>query len=163
MRWVSDAVMLPNAMHRTIWGSDPHFAVFWQFKQFAYTLHQVMLKGAFEQAKLGNYRGIMTLLLGYAPVMIAADALKEMLIPGDEPPWMKKGLSALLEHGFDRAGVLGIPQMVAESYDRDRGISWGGPTVSQVSRAVNLTGDDPLIRTVLAGLPAGGLWQRATY
>lgn len=36
MRWVNDAIMSPNASHRTIWGSDPHFQSFWHLKQFAY-------------------------------------------------------------------------------------------------------------------------------
>lgn len=157
MRWVSDAIMLPNATHRTIWGSDPHFAAFWQFKQFAYTLHRVMLKGALEQAKLGNYRPAMTMVLGYAPVMIAADAVKEMLIPGDEPPWMKMGLGGMISHGFARGGVGGVPQMMFEGASRDFGLSLLGPTVSQISDAIS----DPLARTALGGLPAGSLLRRA--
>lgn len=157
MRWVSDAIMLPNATHRTIWGSDPHFAAFWQFKQFAYTLHRVMLKGALEQAKLGNYRPALTMVCGYAPVMIAADAVKELLIPGDEPPWMKMGLGAMIEHGFARGGVGGVPQMMFEGVTRDFGLSLLGPTVSQISDSIS----DPLARTALGGLPAGSLLRRA--
>jgi hypothetical protein len=156
-RWVDDAVMRPNPMQRTIWGSDPRFAAFWQFKQFAYSLHQVMIKGALGQAKLGNYRPLLVMLAGYAPVMIAGDAVKEMLIPGDEPPWMKQGLGALLTHGVERAGIGGIPQLLLESR-RHYGADMFGPSVSQLA---NILTSDKWQRPVLSALPAGGLLQRA--
>jgi hypothetical protein len=92
-------------------GSDQHWAAFWQYKQFGYTLHRVMFEGVWEQAKPGNYSTMPTLGLGAIPVMIAADAVKEMLIPGDEPPWMKQGLGGMLEHGRQRAGIFGVPQL----------------------------------------------------
>jgi hypothetical protein len=110
-RWMLDAVPAPTAAHRPIWGSDPHFQMFMHLKNYTYTFHRVMLKGAVEQAKLGNYQPIAQLSLGYIPIAIAAGAIKEMLIPGDEPAWMKGGLGSYLEYGFARAGVLGVPQM----------------------------------------------------
>ncbi len=157
MHWVQSAIMTPNASHRTIWGSDPRMAPFWHLKQFAYTFHRVMLKGAFEQAKLGNYRPAMVLALGYAPVTIAAGAVKEMLIPGDEPPWMKGGLDDYLSYGVSRAGIFGIPGMTYSSISDDYGVNMLGPTVSQV---VNATTDAP-VETGLRALPLGTLLGRA--
>lgn len=157
MHWVQSAIMTPNASHRTIWGSDPRMAPFWHLKQFAYTFHRVMLKGAFEQAKLGNYRPATVLALGYAPVTIAAGAVKEMLIPGDEPPWMKGGLDDYLSYGVSRAGIFGIPGMTYSSISDDYGVNMLGPTVSQV---VNATTDAP-VETGLRALPLGTLLGRA--
>jgi hypothetical protein len=163
MRWVSDAIMRPNATHRTLWGSDPHWAAFWQYKQFSYTLHRVMLKGVWEQAKLGNTAPMMILGVGAIPVMIAADAVKEMLLPGDEPPWMKQGLGGLLSHGLQRAGIFGVPQLLwegagPESWDRGKaGIGLLGPSVGQAYDLYN----DPVLKSVLGAFPAGGLLRRA--
>ena len=163
MRWVSSAIMSPNAAHRTTWGSDPRMASFWMLKQFAYTFHRVMLKGAFEQAKLGNYRPAAVLALGYAPVTIAADAVKEMLIPGEEPPWMQGGLDGFLAHGFDRAGVAGVPGMTYGALTSFNGpvlgslSAMGGPTVGQLTSALV---DSPS-STLLGAAPLGSLLRRA--
>jgi hypothetical protein len=157
MRWVKDAVMTPDASHRPAWASDPRFVVFWQLKQFAYTLHRVMLRNALAQMRLGNYRPAAALFLGYAPVMIAADAVKEMLIPGEEPPWMQGGLDDYLAHGFDRAGVLGVPQLLYDGVSHDYGASLFGPTIGQILNAPF----DEAERTALGALPAGTLWRRA--
>lgn len=152
MRWVSNAIMSPNAAHRTIWGSDPRMAPFWMLKQFAYTFHRVMLKNTIAQAKLGNYRPAMVLALGYAPVAIAADAVKEMLVPGDEPPWMKMGLGAYLQHGIDRAGIFGVPGMIYDSVSYDYGVGLLGPTVGQLAHLPF----DPVDESLVGALPAGG-------
>lgn len=131
-RWVHDAVIAPNAAHRPYWMSDPHFQVVAHLKSFSYSAHAVMLKQVAAQARLGNYRPALVTLLGYAPIAIAAGAIKEMLIPGDEPPWMKGGLDGYLEYGWDRAGVLGIPQMYAQNLFDSDPVAAFGPTANQV-------------------------------
>ena len=156
MRWVSNAIMTPNAAHRTIWGSDPRMAPFWHLKQFAYTFHRVMLKGAYEQAKLGNYRPAAVLALGYAPVTIAAGAVKELMIPGEEPPWMQGGLDDYLAYGVSRAGIFGIPGMTYSSVSDDYGVNMLGPTVSQVA---SVPFDEP-VKTGLRAMPLGTLLGR---
>lgn len=163
MRWVSNAIMSPNAAHRTIWGSDTRLAAFWMLKQFAYTFHRVMLNGALEQAKLGNLRPIMTLALGYAPMTIAAGAVKEMLVPGDEPPWMKGGLDSYLSYGISRAGIFGVPGMAYDALTSHNGVlagalgTAGGPTVNQlVDIPFNSAG-----KTLLGAAPFGSLLRRA--
>ena len=83
--------------------------------------------------------------------------MKELLIPGDEPPWMKMGLGSMIEHGVDRAGVFGIPQMFGEAVARDYGIGLLGPSVGQISGMIS----DPLARSALGSLPAGSLLRRA--
>ena len=155
-RWVNGAILRPNAAQRTVWGSDPHFQMIWHMKQFTYTFQNVILGKVIEQAKLGNYRPAMVMMAGYTPVIIAADAIKEMLIPGDEPPWMKGGLAGLIQHGVDKAGLLGIGQMGYDAMASDYGAGLTGPAVSQL---LHVPMDDPS-RTALGALPFGNLARR---
>lgn len=114
-RFVQDSVMTSNAAHRTAWMADPRYATFAHLKNFAYTFHRVMLLGILDQAKKGNLRPAAVAGLGYASIAIAGGALKEMLIPGDEPPWMKGGLDSYLEYGYRQAGLGGVPMMWLDS------------------------------------------------
>lgn len=158
-RWVNGAILRPNAAQRTVWGSDPHFQMIWHMKQFTYTFQNVILGKVIEQAKLGNYRPAMVMMAGYTPIIIAADAVKEMLIPGDEPPWMKGGLAGLIQHGVDKAGLLGIGQMGYDAMASDYGAGLTGPAISQL---LHVPFDD-LAKTTLGALPLGNLARRAAY
>ncbi len=158
-KWVNGAILRPNAAQRTIWGSDPHYQMLWHMKQFAYTFQSVILAKAVEQAKLGNYRPALAAMAGYVPVIIAADAIKELLIPGDEPAWMKSGLAGMLQHGVDRAGLLGIGQMGYDAFATDFGAGLTGPAISQV---LHVPFDDPS-KTALRALPFGNLAGRLAY
>lgn len=111
MRWVNDAILSPNALIRPTAASDQHFALFYHLKSFAYAFHKTTLRRAYIEAKNGNYNPALALFVGYTPVMIAADAIKEMLVPGDEPAWMKGGLGDWISHGFKRANLMGISQL----------------------------------------------------
>ena len=162
-RWVLDAVPTTSAAHRPIWGSDPHFQMFIQFKNYTYSFHRILLKGAVEQAKLGNYRPGLVLALGYMPIAIAGGAIKEMLIPGEEPPWMKGGLDGYLSYGFSKAGVLGVPQMYAQNlYDLDPAATFG-PTIDQLQNVMSipLFENHTLLGEGLGALPGGNLLKRA--
>jgi len=155
-KWVNGAILRPNAAQRTIWGSDPHYQMLWHMKQFTYTFQAVILAKVVEQAKLGNYRPAMVMMAGYTPVIIAADAIKEMLIPGDEPPWMKGGLGKFIQHGVDKAGLLGVGQMGYDAFAKDYGAGLAGPAISQLLH-VPL---DPVAQTTLGALPMGNLARR---
>ena len=162
-RWVLDAVPTTSAAHRPIWGSDPHYQMFIQFKNYTYSFHRILLKGAVEQAKLGNYRPALVLALGYMPIAIAGGAIKEMLIPGEEPPWMKGGLDGYLSYGFSKAGVLGVPQMYAQNlYDLDPAATFG-PTIDQIQNVMSipLFEQRTLLGEGLGALPGGNLLRRA--
>lgn len=181
-RWVLTAVPAPTAAHRTIWMSDPHYAIFAQLKNYIYSFHRIMMKNAADQARLGNYRPVLAMLLGYTPIAIAAGAIKEMLIPGEEPPWMKGGLDGYLSYGFARAGVLGVPQMLLGSVlDASQlpGGNFGkagsafdpaslaGPTADQVQNILSIPfgefmamRDHTIIGEGLGALPGGNLVKR---
>ena len=152
MRFVNDSVLRPNASLRTIWGSDPHWSSLWHLKSFTWTMHKVFLENALHQAKLGDYRPAMVLASIYLPVAIAGGAVKEMLIPGEEPPWMQGGLDGLLEYGAARAGLGGVPQYLIG----DAGIGLLGPTASQIRDLIT----EPIEESALAALPGGNLLRR---
>lgn len=162
-RWVLDAVPTTSAAHRPIWGSDPHYQMFIQFKNYTYSFHRILLKGAVEQAKLGNYRPALVLAVGYMPIAIAGGAIKEMLIPGEEPPWMQGGLDDYLSYGFTKAGVLGVPQMYAQNlYDLDPAATFG-PSIDQLQNVMSipLFENRTLLGEGLGALPGGNLLRRA--
>lgn len=160
MRFVNDAVIRPNAAIRTTWGSDPRFAALSQLKSYTYAFHKVMLEAAVSQGKLGNYRPALAMFLGYMPVIIAADAIKEMMIPGDEPPWMKMGMDGFLQHGWQRAGLLGVPQYLVGGL-RDPA-SLLGPTVDELQNfgSIPFMETHSLLGEVLGALPGGNLLRR---
>ena len=167
-RWVEDAIMSPNAAIRPTPASDPHYATFYYLKNFAYTMHRVLLHGVVNQARLGNYRPALILGTSYIPIMIAAGATKEMLIPGDEPPWMKGGLDSYLAYGFERAGLFGVPQLYMENVYGTHGFGdfdlakQFGPSVDQAQDFISA----PFLERKTVGgelfgaLPAGNQFRR---
>ena len=124
----------------------------------------------------------MVLAVGYMPIAIAAGAIKEMLIPGEEPPWMKGGLDGYLQYGFGRAGVLGVPQMMLGNLvdvSEVPGLNFGkagaafdpatlaGPTVDQLQNILSVPfgefmamRDHTVIGEGLGALPGGSMLRR---
>lgn len=147
LTWVNGAVLRPNASHRPIYASDPHYMLFYHLKQFAYSFHKVILRRAWIEAKAGNYTPAAALFTGYVPVSIAADVVKETLIMGDDDPWWTKGgLTAYLEHGIARANLGGVPQHLLGDIVPDPIAMFKDPgeELSKIaSRASNVLGPAP--------------------
>jgi hypothetical protein len=171
VRWVNGAILRPNAMQRPIMASDPHYQLFYHLKQFTYSFHKVILQRAYTEAKAGNYTPTAALFAGYVPVAIAADVIKELLVPGDEPPWMKSGLGEVVRHGVSRANLLGIPQMGLDnlSFAANRGNPLElsgllGPAPDQVIDwlMVPLTEAHAAGGELMRALPATGVVSRAS-
>ncbi|MBK8467686.1 MAG: hypothetical protein IPL32_17870 [Chloracidobacterium sp.] len=160
-RFVNDSVLRPNASQRTIWGSDQNYVALWHLKSYTYTFHKVMLEAVLKQAALGNYRPALVAATGYMPVAIAAGAAKEMLIPGDEPAWMKSGLGGYMSYGFDRANLLGVPQMLAGNIKDPA--NFFGPTADEVQGflSVPFFQDKTLVGETAGALPFGNIARRA--
>ena len=166
MRWVNDAILSPDAMTRPTAASDQHMALFYHLKSFAYSFHKTTLQRAYVEAQNGNYSPALTLFVGYIPVMIAADAAKEMLAPGDEPPWMKGGLGGYIAHGASRANLMGIPQF---AYDANpfTGNPAGlfGPTVDQAVGNLMIPVSDrhSVVGELINAMPGATILNRATH
>ena len=175
LTWVNGAVLRPNASHRPIYASDPHYMLFYHLKQFAYSFHKVILRRAWIEAKAGNYTPAAALFTGYVPVSIAADVVKETLIMGDDDPWWTKGgLTAYLEHGVARANLGGVPQMwLGDIADpvmafKDPGRYVGslsnvaGPAPDQLIDLISVPflEDKTLVKEAAGGVPGGVLIRR---
>lgn len=176
LSWVNGAVLRPNAAHRPVYASDPHYMLFFHLKQFAYSFHKVILRRTWVEAKEGNYTPAAALFVGYVPVSIAADVMKELLIVGDDDPWWTKGgLTDYLEHGIARANLGGVPQMWLGDTMADPLKIFNNPE-GVASRASNVLGPAPdqlidlltvpmfdnksLSRELAGGVPGGVLLRR---
>ena len=151
-QWVSGAVMRPNASQRPAYASDPHYMVFWHMKQFAYTFHDSIMKRAIhDYKKYGDTGPLGVMATCFAPVMIAVDVAKSVLLTGDAPGWWKSGLPDIIEHGVNRAGLSGRYQPVVDIAVTP-GRSWlglGGPMIEQLQQL----GDQTLGQSVVSALP----------
>ena len=153
-RWVDQAILRPNAAQRPAWMSDPHFALFSHMKQFSYSFHDVILKRAWLEAKHhGELGPIGILLAGFVPIMIAADAAKAMILTGKEPYWMHGGLPSMIEHGVQRAGLLGIAQPYADPLLSGHTFSVAGPAAEQVVGLVT----QPFEESAIDALPGASI------
>jgi hypothetical protein len=123
-----------------------------------------------NEAKHDNWAPAAQLLTIYTPVMIAADAAKELLIVGDDDPyWMKSGLSGAVKHGAERSSlgvgvgdtfmpIPGIPGMYAGGADS---LDFFGPAVDQVKDMLMLPFNDKTLGKELAGaLPFGNVARK---
>jgi len=144
-QWVNGSVMRPNAAQRPAWGSDPHYMIFWHMKQFAYTFHDVIMKRAIHDAKkYGDMGPAGVLVAAYTPIMIASDALKNVLLTGQEPGWMRAGLPSEIEHGAMRAGLMGKFQPLGDvALNPSRSVlGLGGPVVEQIAQMMDQSPKD---------------------
>jgi hypothetical protein len=165
VRWVDGAILSPNAAQRPAWASDPHYALFFHMKQFTYSFHKIILKRAFDEARIhGNARPALTLIAGYIPLVIVADAVKYALFTGgEEPYWMQRGLGETIQHGASRANLMGVPQLGLDAFGR-MGMQ-EGPIDGVLEGAMSLAGpttgwakdwyDKPISDQLILSLPGG--------
>jgi hypothetical protein len=138
LRFTNEAVLRPNAAHRPIWASDPHFAVFFHLKQFMWSFHARVLGRMAHEAQYGNFAPVMGAALMYILVMGAADELRELLKYGTEgnPNTAHWGFTDRVWNSIQRAGLTGTYQAMLDSQeDRMYGgygfESFMGPTANQ--------------------------------
>jgi hypothetical protein len=149
-RWVDQSILRPNAAHRPTWMSDPHYAIFGHMKQFSYTFHDTIMKRAWMEAKAHGNMAPMAIMLGaFAPMMVASDLAKSIMLTGDTPTWAKEGLPSMIDHGVRRAGLLGLAQPYADPLMTGHPASMFGPTVEQAVSAMT----HPFKETMVDALP----------
>ncbi len=155
-RWVEGAILSPNAAQRPAWMSDPHYSMFGHLKQFAYSFHTTIMKRAMNEAKHGNYTPL-GVFAWYIPVMIASDVTKGLMLgAGDLPAYMKGyDLGDWMMHGVQRAGVMGMGQMAADTALHPMGMA--GPAVEQIADIFM----HPVEQNIIRALPANALYRGA--
>lgn len=163
-RYVDGAVLRPNAAHRPIWMSDPHYALLSHLKQFTYSFHQTILKRVAEEMKNGNFLPLLP-LLSYVPVSIAASMVKGIVQGGGEEPEWKKGwgVADYVWDGTQRAGLLGIRQFGVDVMgDVGRGETGlgvvAGPAIDHVLGFARDVGRGNTKHAVIDSLPANDMY-----
>jgi len=148
-RWVNRAIVSPNAAQRPARASDPHYAMFYQLKQFTYSFQKTTMLYAFNEAKAGNTAAMGQMAMGM-PIMIAADVSKAVLTGGGSlPGYMANWTMAdWLAHSWNRAGLSGVGQFGIDALHDPLG-TIGGPTISQAVNAVT----HPVGETLLSAVP----------
>lgn len=128
-RFVDQAVIRANPADRTVWGSDPRFAVIQHLKQYVYSFHRNILAHAKHEASEGNWAPVQ-MLATYVPVMAAGMYVRALAGNGGElPEYMEQwGFWDWVWNAFDRSGIAGL-------YNYHLG-DLPGPTVSQAANAV---------------------------
>jgi hypothetical protein len=140
-------------------------------KQFTYSYHRTILTRAWNEAVVhGNAGPVLTLIVGYVPVVIAADAAKSIILSGgEEPYWMQKGVGSTLWHGGARANLAGVPQLGLDAFGRTVG-SKENVVDATLEGAASLAGpttgwakdwyDKPVADQFVASLPFGNVFSQ---
>lgn len=164
-QWVDGAILRPDAADKPLWMSDPRFALISHLKQFVFSFQKTILARTMHEVKHGNYAPAMA-LASYVPMMIAADFAKGIATTGGVPSW-QEGWDATdyLEHGVQRAGLLGVGQFGADiAKDVQRGgtgvFALSGPTIEQLRDAATTVGGHRQFgTTVIDAMPANALYK----
>ena len=171
-RWVSRAIMAPNAALRPSRASDPHYAMFFQLKSFTYAFQETTMRYALEEAKKGNMDSGLQMLRG-VPIMIAADMTKAVLTNGGSlPGYMANWTMAdWVMNAAQRGGLAGTGQFGLDTLHNPHGLfagvasTVGGPAVSQGIDAVAGAMNGTLGSEIIKGIPlvnkVGGLAHAA--
>jgi hypothetical protein len=157
IQWTDEAILRPNPSMRTLWGSDPHFQLFQYLKSFMYTFHERILKRAGHEMMEGNYASFVW-LMGYIPVMIVSDLIREGIqygVDGD-PRKSNWGAGDYIQHGAIRSGLLGYSQQGVDFHTDMKygGFGIGGMTATFdtiASMPDLLTGKDGALLKALPG------------
>jgi hypothetical protein len=157
IQWTDEAILRPNPSMRTLWGSDPHFQLFQYLKSFMYTFHERILKRAGHEAMEGNYASFVW-LMGYIPVMIVSDLIREGIQYGadGDPRKSNWGAGDYIQHGAVRSGLLGYTQQGVDFHTDMKygGFGIGGMTATFdtiASMPDLLTGKDGALIKALPG------------
>ena len=165
--WVDGAVLRPDAADKPIWFNDPHFSLISHLKQFTYSFQHTIIQRVVHEAKQGNYKPA-AMLASYVPIMIAADAIKGMIVGGGSQPAYKQdwGPGDYIASGIERAGLFGVGQFAVDAAGdiKHGGSGLGmlaGPTLQQLGDGLSvLGGRERFSKFALDSMPANALYKQ---
>lgn len=161
VQWTDEAILRPNPSMRTLWGSDPHFQLFQYLKSFMYTFHERILKRVGHELMEGNYASFVW-MLGYIPVMIASDLIREVIQfgTGGDPRKANWGAGDYLKHGAVRGGLLGYTQ---QGVDIHQDLKFGGYGVGGMAATFDTVSSIPNLLTMQPGAVTKALPGQTVY
>lgn len=150
-RWVTRAIVSPNAAIRPTRASDPHFAMFYQFKSFTYAFQETTMRYAMHEAENGNLDAGAQLLRGI-PIMIASDLAKAMVLGGGSLPSYMAGwtMADWVKHGINRS-LGNVATMGVDALSNPMGLF--GPTVDQAGDIIAAPFKGEVVKTALNAVP----------
>ena len=163
-RWVDEAILRPDAAQRPIWASDPHWMLVFHLKAFTYSFHERILRRVGHEIMNGNYQPVI-MLMGYLPLMYAAEALRNGLQGDDD--WEPDGFFETTHHLAQRSGLYGIGQFYFDVKDGwrygDTPFSvLGGPSVEHalsIGEAALTASEADDERALVRSMPFHNLWK----
>lgn len=168
-RWVDEAILRPDAAQRPIWASDPHYLLLFHLKAFTYSFHERILRRVGHEIMEGNYKPAV-MLLGYLPMMLLAEAMRNGLQGDDLDDSVGKdaGMFETSHYLAQRAGLYGLGQF---AFDLKQGSQYGdtpfsvlgGPTLEHmlsIGEAAVTEKDTDDERALTRSLPLHNVWQK---
>ena len=120
---VDESVLRPTAGVRPLWASDQRFMLLAHLKGYTFAFHNQIIRQLFTRAGNAENRAQAALvfmpLLSYIPVMMAADAVRDM-IQGDEED---RDFTESILRAIQRSGILGMGSF---AFDAKKEVDWGG-------------------------------------
>ena len=142
-QFIDESVIRPDAALRPVWGSDPHFAVFFHLKQFMWAYHEVILRRIWAETKdaKGLEKAVPIMLLGMATLPLAAagyELRRWIGYMGEVPEWSEKQGGDYFWEVVQRSGAPGILQLYvdadeASEHGQFAPIALLGPMATQIN------------------------------
>ena len=162
-KYVSQALAHPDTSSNALWMNDERFALIAHMKRFTFSHTRYILGRGYNELKNGNVMPLMPLLLS-VPWMITADALKDMVKPGEEKYKDAWDYTDYALHGIDRAGLLGRAGVMTGGFNAQQfGGSFIestlGPTAEMFGKVARGMSEGQTARALLEVAPASQLWN----
>lgn len=143
-KFVDGAMLRPNAAHRAIWASDPHYMLISHLKQYTWSFQQTILKQVNKELKNDNYVPLL-MLASYVPFMAASDMMRATITGSHKAAWT---LGEFIQDGVARSGILGTASFGAEAFKDAAmgnmpGSSFLGPTAQHAIMAAKTVAGAP--------------------
>lgn len=110
-KFVDGAILRPNAAHRPVWASDPHYMLIAHLKQYTFSFQQTILKQVKKEFMNGNNMPAF-ILASYIPFMAVSDLLRGSITGSIQNSWT---LADFIADGVARSGILGTGSFATDA------------------------------------------------
>jgi len=160
-KFVDESVLRPNAAHRPVWGSDPHYSLIFHLKQYTYSFQNVMLKHVAREERNGNITPAM-ILSSYVPFAIAAGMVRGSIAGTLNST---HDLYNIITQSLDRSGIGGVYTFKGDAVGdvmrgKVPGTSFMGPSFDHLMTLLGgLSGRTSLHDVAMRSVPLGAAFR----